>query len=100
MTVEGPVPDRQAIENAFRRLGDRLARRGAVADVHVFNGTAMTLVYDARHTTRDIDAIFQPFGAGQRVRGSSLQPSAVTSQTMDGIFTRRPHASTTTSQHP
>jgi hypothetical protein len=28
-----PLLDRSAIEEAFRRLGDRLARRGLVADV-------------------------------------------------------------------
>lgn len=60
--VEGPVLDRQAIEDAFRRLGDRLARRGVVADIHVFNGRAMALAYDARRTTRDIDTIFLPHG--------------------------------------
>jgi len=60
--VEVPVHDRQALEDAFRRLGDRLARRGLVADICVVRGTAMALAYDARGTTRDIDAIFQPHG--------------------------------------
>lgn len=60
--MENPVVDRRAIEDAFRRLGDRLAWRGVVADIHVFNGRAMTLAYDARRATRDIYAIFQPHG--------------------------------------
>jgi hypothetical protein len=46
MTIEGPLLDRQAIEDAFRRLGDRLARRGVVADIYVFGGAAMALAYD------------------------------------------------------
>ena len=28
-----PLLDRQAIKNAFRRLGDRLQRQGVVADI-------------------------------------------------------------------
>nr|MDT0663475.1 DUF6036 family nucleotidyltransferase [Micromonospora sp. DSM 115978] len=54
--------DRAAIEDAFRRLGDRLARRGVVADLYVFGGAAMALAYDSRRATRDIDAVFQPHG--------------------------------------
>ncbi len=60
MNPEDQLLDRSAIEDAFRRLGDRLARRGVVADLYVFGGAAMALAYDARRTTRDIDAIFQP----------------------------------------
>lgn len=62
MSVEDPLLDRRAIEDAFRSLGDRLARRGVVADVYVFGGAAMALAYDARRATRDIDAVFQPHG--------------------------------------
>jgi predicted nucleotidyltransferase len=57
-----PLLDRAAIEDAFRRLGDRLTSRGIVADLYVFGGAAMALAYDARRATRDIDAVFQPHG--------------------------------------
>jgi hypothetical protein len=57
-----PLLDRPAIEDAFRRLGDRLVRRGVVADIYVFGGAAMALAYDARRATRDIDAVFEPHG--------------------------------------
>lgn len=60
MSGDGPLLDRAAIEDAFRRLGARLARRGVVADIYIFGGAAMALAYDARRATRDIDAIFQP----------------------------------------
>jgi hypothetical protein len=43
-----PLLDRAALEDAFRRLGDRLARRGVVADLYVFGGAAMALAYDSR----------------------------------------------------
>jgi predicted nucleotidyltransferase len=62
VSVGDPLLDRAAIEDAFRRLGDRLARRGVVADLYVFGGAAMALAYDARRSTRDIDAVFQPHG--------------------------------------
>ena len=62
MSADDPLLDRQAIEGAFRRLGDRLGRRGVVADLYIFGGAAMALAYDARRTTRDIDAVLQPHG--------------------------------------
>jgi hypothetical protein len=62
VSIDDPLLDRTAIEDAFRRLGDRLARRGVVADVYVFGGAAMAMAYDARRSTRDIDAVFQPHG--------------------------------------
>ncbi|MEO3780668.1 DUF6036 family nucleotidyltransferase [Micromonospora sp. B11E3] len=62
MSAADPLLDRGAIEDAFRRLGDRLARRGIVADLYIFGGAAMALAYDARRATRDIDAVFQPHG--------------------------------------
>jgi len=60
-----PLLDRAGIEDAFRRLGDRLARRGVVADLYVFGGAAMALAYDSRRATRDVDALFKPHGIVQ-----------------------------------
>ncbi|MGH3253375.1 MAG: hypothetical protein ACRDOI_45140 [Trebonia sp.] len=62
MSDADPLLDRAAIQDAFRRLGDRLARRGVVADIYVIGGAAMALAYDARRSTRDIDAVFHPHG--------------------------------------
>ena len=58
----GPVLDRAGMEEVFRRLGDRLAKRGVVADIYVFGGAAMALAYDSRRATGDVDALFQPHG--------------------------------------
>jgi predicted nucleotidyltransferase len=58
----GPVLDRAGIEEVFRKLGDRLAKRGVVADIYVFGGAAMALAYDSRRATRDVDALFKPHG--------------------------------------
>lgn len=62
MTEADPLLDRFAIQEAFRRLGDRLVSRGVVADIYVIGGAAMALAYDARRATRDIDAVFRPHG--------------------------------------
>lgn len=62
MNEPGPLLDRESIEDAFRRLGDRLAKRGVVADIYVFGGAAMALAYDSRRATRDVDALFKPHG--------------------------------------
>jgi hypothetical protein len=54
-----PLLDRAALEDVFHKLGDRLARRGVIADIYVVGGAAMALAYDARRSTRDIDAVFE-----------------------------------------
>jgi hypothetical protein len=53
---------RAELERAFTALGERLARRGVVADVFVVGGAAMALAYDAQRVTRDVDAVFVPHG--------------------------------------
>ena len=53
---------RAEIERAFTALGERLVRRGVVADVFVVGGAAMALAYDAARVTRDVDAVFMPHG--------------------------------------
>jgi hypothetical protein len=53
---------RAELERAFTALGERLVRRGVVADVFIVGGAAMALAYDAARVTRDVDAIFKPHG--------------------------------------
>ena len=43
-------------------MGERLVRRGVVADVFVVGGAAMALAYDATRVTRDVDSLFVPHG--------------------------------------
>lgn len=61
MTSDGLL-GRVELERAFTALGDRLARRGIVADLFVVGGAAMALAYDAARVTRDVDATFVPHG--------------------------------------
>ena len=59
---EGVLLDRVQLERAFTALGERLVRRGVVADVFVVGGAAMALAYDATRVTRDVDSLFVPHG--------------------------------------
>jgi predicted nucleotidyltransferase len=59
---DAPLLDRAALRAAFESLGTRLQRRGVVADIYVIGGAAMSLAYDARRSTRDVDALFTPHG--------------------------------------
>ena len=60
-------------------LGERLVRRGVVADVFVVGGAAMALAYDAARVTRDVDAVFKPHGIvpeeAERSRMTSDSPT-------------------------
>ena len=63
MTEPGNVLlDRAQIKRAFTALGERMERRGVVADVFVVGGAAMALAYDATRVTRDVDSLFVPHG--------------------------------------
>jgi Nucleotidyltransferase of unknown function (DUF6036) len=57
-----PLLSRREIARAFERLGDRLAARDIVADIHPIGGAVMILAYDTRPSTADIDAIWSPPG--------------------------------------
>jgi hypothetical protein len=50
----GVLLDREQLERAFTALGDRLVRRGVVADVFIVGGAAMALAYDATRCTQSL----------------------------------------------
>ena len=52
----------QKFERAFAALGERLVRRGVVADVFRRRWRRHGLAYDADRVTRDVDAMFKPHG--------------------------------------
>jgi Nucleotidyltransferase of unknown function (DUF6036) len=52
--------NRETILKAFQEMSDELARRGATGELCLFGGTVMVLAFNARISTKDVDAIFQP----------------------------------------
>lgn len=55
-------PTRPGTARKITALGDRLMRRGVVADVFIVGGAATALAYDATRVTRDVDSPFVPHG--------------------------------------
>ncbi|RZD16572.1 MAG: hypothetical protein EVJ46_06075 [Candidatus Acididesulfobacter guangdongensis] len=49
---------KETIIKAFKRLSDLLAKQEKQAEIYIVGGAAMILAYNARTTTKDIDAIF------------------------------------------
>lgn len=62
MTDEFSIPglSKEEIIAALSRLNDFLAEEGVIGELCLFGGTAMVLVFNARLSTRDVDAIFKP----------------------------------------
>jgi hypothetical protein len=52
--------DRIEIERALVRLDEILGEAGVCGEICIFGGAAMVLAFDARPSTRDVDAIFEP----------------------------------------
>lgn len=52
--------DRAGIVAALSALGAELDRRGVVGEMYVVGGAAIALAFDARRSTRDVDAVFEP----------------------------------------
>jgi hypothetical protein len=52
--------DREEIVTLLTELGAALHDRGVHGEMYVVGGAAIALAYDARRSTRDIDAVFEP----------------------------------------
>ena len=55
--------DRAEIRRLLVELGRRLHERGIEAELYVAGGAAIALALDARRSTNDIDAVFEPKAA-------------------------------------
>jgi hypothetical protein len=63
----------EEILQAFHALNDELAREGIKGEVSVVGGAAMVLAFNARQSTRDVDAVFEP---STKVRAASARVAA------------------------
>jgi hypothetical protein len=52
--------DRAELVTLLTALGETLSERGVDGEMYVVDGAAIALAYDARRSTRDIDAVFEP----------------------------------------
>jgi hypothetical protein len=52
--------DRQEIVELLQELNDELASLDVVGEACLYGGAVMCVVYQARPSTKDVDAIFQP----------------------------------------
>lgn len=52
--------ERDEIEAALREVSDELERRGVNARIYIVGGAAMSLAFDARLSTADVDAAIYP----------------------------------------
>lgn len=51
---------KETILAALRRLDELLREQGVIGEICIFGGAAMVLAFDARDSTRDVDAVFVP----------------------------------------
>ena len=51
---------RATILKALAQLSDELGTHGLLGELNVVGGTAMVLAFNARSSTKDVDAIFEP----------------------------------------
>src|SRR5262245_1398446 len=68
--------DRATILAALARLAELLRGEGIEGEICLLGGTVMVLAFDARPSTKDVDAIFEPASAIRRlsaVVGTELQ---------------------------
>jgi len=51
---------REAIVGALSALSDELGKQGVMGEICLFGGTVMVLAFNARLSTKDVDALFHP----------------------------------------
>ena len=60
MCDPNPTLSKERILAALDALHSRLEQKGVIGELCVFGGATMVLAFDARPSTRDVDAVFVP----------------------------------------
>ena len=60
MSDDVPLLTKERILAALDALNSRLKEKGVTGELCIFGGATMILAFDARESTRDIDAVFVP----------------------------------------
>jgi len=60
LSQSGSALTREAILRALNALSEALGRQGVTGELCLFGGTVMVLAFNARLSTKDVDALFQP----------------------------------------
>src|SRR5271166_4943955 len=55
-----PALTKETILQALSILNDKLREEGVIGEICLFGGTAMVLAFNARLSTHDVDAVFEP----------------------------------------
>ena len=66
---------RSAILNAFTQLSEELGKRGVPGELNIVGGTAMIPAFNARNSTKDVDAIFEPEAEVRKVAANLALPA-------------------------
>lgn len=82
--------DREQILELLTALGRDLHERGLMGDLYVVGGAAITLCYDARRSTRDIDGVFVPktelYAAAARLARERALPAGWLNDAVKGFL--------------
>lgn len=89
---------REAILQALDSLSVELGKQGVIGEICLFGGTVMVLAFNARLSTKDVDAVFHPVGPirslSERIAGEQHLPTDWLNDGVKGFISSQ-HQTTT-----